>query len=82
MWGSGRTEVNLVGRAQRLVGESEKIVRPKGSEHVWFGGCCDASDVIDGGSSCRWQETGDNGTRKVVGAPLGKGDVRVWRLFE
>ena len=34
------------GRAPSLVGESEK--KGLGSENVWFLGCCDASDVIDG----------------------------------
>ena len=32
-----------------LVGESEKqCSRQDGSENVWFLGCCDANDVIDG----------------------------------
>ena len=48
MGGGGRTWANFGGLTQSLVGESEEKRWPGGSEHEWFLGCCDASDVIDG----------------------------------
>ena len=44
--GGGRTWANFGGLTQSLVGESEEKRWPGGSEHEWFLGCCDASDVL------------------------------------
>ena len=44
--------------AERPGGGERKNAGQNGSEHVWFWGCCDASDVI---LPCR------DGARKVVG---------------
>ena len=67
-------------------GESEKDCGQNGIEHVWFLGCCDASDVIDcheciisimrGSGGWDFMSTigKDNGHEKVIG-------LRLWRAL-
>ena len=68
MWGGGRRKTNFGGRAQSLVGESEKSEGLNGVENVWFLGCCDASDANDG-EECTISVMRGSGGNLMVGTP-------------